>query len=941
MKTFTSLRLQKEMRTIEALGKSYFGGLEEENVKNNFTLIYELLDEVCDFGLPQNTESETLKLYITTEGVKSERALSEIGSKIAIQTTGAVAWRRPDIKYRKNEAFVDVIESVNLIMSQKGTILRADVSGSVMMRAYLSGMPECKFGLNDHLMLEKESKSGPNRREFESETQMPPRNTVELDDCQFHQCVRLTNFESSRTISFIPPDGEFELMKYRTTENINLPFRIYAVANEVGKTRLEYKVSVKSHFSAKIFAQNVVLKVPTPPNTCNTLIKESTGKAKYVGSENCVVWKIQRFQGQQELFLSIEAELTVTTSKKAWSRPPISMDFQVLMFTASGFMVRFLKIFEKSNYQSVKWVRYMTKAGSYQVKVRLLSLYYVTIRITYPCSFRDNNFLPEESSHTIAIPNNLDIVSLIFNPSSNFPYYKRKRTSGYFMDYSTKTKVSFKKLKQDSLSLAAGLIHIKKLSKWDVVAICAPNHIHFPLAVFGTLIAGGTVSPINPTYTLDELIYQLLDCKAKYIFVYEDLLENVLKAADNVGIPHANIFTLPNLGKPSKNASEVQTLSSLLIPTKNFIKPTFTFAEIRNNPAYLCYSSGTTGKPKGVITTHFNMVSNVLQFCFMEKESLALDSEMWVAILPFFHIYGLTILMHASILSEIPVILHQKFDLVDFLESIQRFKITRIRLAPPVVLALANHPIVDKYDLSSVKVVSSGAAPLTAELSEKLRKRMNVIVKQGYGMTEMSPISHMEIDSDVVPGSVGVLMPNCEALIVDPVTQKRLGVRKEGELWVRGPMVMKGYLNNEEATRSTLDEDGWLHTGDIAYADEGRHFFIVDRLKELIKYKGYQVAPSELEGVLSTHPAVADAAVVGIPVEGVGEYPRAYVVLRPDFHGKEEQVVNDIIRFMETKTAPHKWLRGGVEVVDTIPKSASGKILRRMLKEEVSLKAKL
>ncbi|KAJ1549266.1 hypothetical protein HK096_000252, partial [Nowakowskiella sp. JEL0078] len=258
-----------------------------------------------------------------------EKKKSEQGSKIAIHATGAVAWRRPDVKYRKNEAFVDVIESVNLIMSQKGTILRADVSGSIMMRAYLSGMPECKFGLNDQVILDRE-KSGSNlgisRREYESVTK--GQNTVELDDCQFHQCVRLTNFENSRTISFIPPDGEFELMKYRTTENINLPFRIYAVANEVGKSRLEYKVSVRSHFSTKIFAQNVVLKIPTPPNTSNTVINASVGKAKYVGSENCIVWKIQRFQGQQELFLSAEAELTVTTTKKAWSRPPILMDFQ-------------------------------------------------------------------------------------------------------------------------------------------------------------------------------------------------------------------------------------------------------------------------------------------------------------------------------------------------------------------------------------------------------------------------------------------------------------------------------------------------------------------------------------------------------------------------------------------------------------------------------------
>ncbi|KAJ3008753.1 hypothetical protein HKX48_008370 [Thoreauomyces humboldtii] len=348
---------------VTGLGRSYFGKFDEDAVKSNFTLIYELLDEICDFGFPQNTEAETLKLYITTEGVRSERAMQEQGSKIAIQATGAVAWRRPDIKYRKNEAFLDVVESVNLLMSAKGTILRADVSGQVLMRAYLSGMPECKFGLNDKVLLEKEGKAP-----TASSSGKRAAGAVELDDCQFHQCVKLGNYERDRTINFIPPDGECELMKYRTTENINLPFRVHAVVVEISKNRMEFKVSVRSQFSSKIFAQNVQLKIPVPTNTSGVRCLVTAGKGKYVGSENAIVWKISRFQGQQEYLLSAEAELTNTTTKKAWSRPPISMDFQVLMFTASGLMVRFLKIFEKSNYPSVKWVRYMTKPGTYQIR---------------------------------------------------------------------------------------------------------------------------------------------------------------------------------------------------------------------------------------------------------------------------------------------------------------------------------------------------------------------------------------------------------------------------------------------------------------------------------------------------------------------------------------------------------------------------------------------
>ncbi|CAJ0864845.1 15327_t:CDS:10, partial [Entrophospora sp. SA101] len=338
------------------IGKSYFGKLDEEAVKNNFVLIYELLDEILDFGYPQNSETETLKLYITTEGVRSERALKTDSSKITNQATGATSWRRSDIKYRKNEAFIDVIESVNLLMSTKGTILRADVSGQIMMRAYLSGTPECKFGLNDKILLDKDS------------SQRSRTNAVEIDDFQFHQCVKLGKFDSDRTITFVPPDGEFELMRYRTTENVILPFRVHPVVNEIGKSRVEYRVTVKATFSSKLYANEVVLRIPTPLNTANINIRVVSGKAKYVPAENHIFWRIPRFQGQQEITLSGEAELSATTIKKVWSRPPISMDFQVLMFTSSGLLVRFLKVFEKSNYKSVKWVRYMTKAGSYQIR---------------------------------------------------------------------------------------------------------------------------------------------------------------------------------------------------------------------------------------------------------------------------------------------------------------------------------------------------------------------------------------------------------------------------------------------------------------------------------------------------------------------------------------------------------------------------------------------
>ena len=369
---------------LVGLGKSYFGKFDEEAVKNNFVLVYELLDgmrnftsslllrsivsnpasrsEILDFGYPQNTETDTLKMYITTEGVKTERTMED-SSKITMQATGALSWRRSDIKYRKNEAFVDVIEDVNLLMSATGTVLRADVNGQIVMRAYLSGTPECKFGLNDRLLLDGDSLSAPSGNTAGTKATKAAAGSVTLEDCQFHQCVKLGKFDADRIISFVPPDGEFELMRYRATENVNLPFKVHAIVNELGKTKVEYSIAIKSNYGNKLFATNVVVRVPTPLNTAKITERTSQGKAKYEPEQNNIVWKIPRFTGQSEYVLSAEASLTSMTNQKAWSRPPLSLTFSLLMFTSSGLLVRYLKVFEKSNYSSVKWVRYMTRGG--------------------------------------------------------------------------------------------------------------------------------------------------------------------------------------------------------------------------------------------------------------------------------------------------------------------------------------------------------------------------------------------------------------------------------------------------------------------------------------------------------------------------------------------------------------------------------------------------
>ncbi|KAI3475326.1 hypothetical protein L1887_63304 [Cichorium endivia] len=295
---------------------------------------------------------------VAGQGVQSQRPTIEDSSKITMQATGAMSWRRDNIKYRKNEAFVDVIEDVNLLVSANGTVLRADVNGAIEMRAYLSGMPECKFGLNDRLTLGENGADtsldgGPIGNMGGNKATKAAAGSVTLEDVSLHQCVKLSSFTNDRTISFIPPDGSFQLMNYRATENVNLPFKVQAIVNEVGKSKVEYSIAIKANYGTKLFATNVVVKIPTPLNTADISSRTSQGKAKYEPSENAIVWKIARFTGQSEFVLSAEASLTTMTNVKAWSRPPLSMQFSLLMFTSSGLLVRYLKVFEKSNYSSV------------------------------------------------------------------------------------------------------------------------------------------------------------------------------------------------------------------------------------------------------------------------------------------------------------------------------------------------------------------------------------------------------------------------------------------------------------------------------------------------------------------------------------------------------------------------------------------------------------
>ena len=310
---------------LVAVFKGYFGGaFDEDTVRDNFPLVYELLDEVMDFGYPQACSVDMLKTFILQEGDMTDRVRAFQNATLApAQVTGAVSWRREGIKYRKNEVFLDVVEHVNLLMSSNGQVLKADVAGEIVMKTFLTGMPECKFGINDKLMMQSEGK----KKES---------GAVEMEDVSFHQCVKLGKFDQDKSVTFIPPDGEFVLMKYRVSENINLPFKVSAIVKELGRTRLEMTVKVKAQYTS-VVGINVIVRIPLPANTAKVTCAPSQGKAKYEPETSELVWRMSKFPGAAEYSLSGEVEMSarIDDSKKAWSRPPISMEFNGIFLSLS------------------------------------------------------------------------------------------------------------------------------------------------------------------------------------------------------------------------------------------------------------------------------------------------------------------------------------------------------------------------------------------------------------------------------------------------------------------------------------------------------------------------------------------------------------------------------------------------------------------------------
>ena len=466
--------------------------------------------------------------------------------------------------------------------------------------------------------------------------------------------------------------------------------------------------------------------------------------------------------------------------------------------------------------------------------------------------------------------------------------------------------ISYRQLDERTAALA-GALSKRGIGRGDVVAIYMPNLPEYALIFHGVLRANATNTTANPLYTAHELAHQLRDSGARMLFTIAPFLDTAREAAAEVGLSDVVVV--------GESLGDEPTLADLLAEGVEPPEPEVDHAE---DLAVIPYSSGTTGLPKGVMLTHRNLVANILQ---VDEAIPVGEQDTLIGVLPSFHIYGMTVIMNMGLRNGATILTMPRFDLEGFLDLIEKHRVTMSYVVPPIALALAKHPAVEGRDLSTLRVIMSGAAPLGDELAKAVSERVGVPTIQGYGMTELSPVTHVAPIGSQKGGSIGPPIPGTECRIVDPETGEDA---ERGELWIRGPQVMKGYLNNEEATRETIDADGWLHTGDVAEKDAEGYYAIVDRLKELIKYKGFQVPPAELEAILINHPAVADCAVIGVPDEEAGELPKAFVVTSGDASDDE------LMEFVAEKVSPQKKVRL-IERIEQIPKSASGKILRREL----------
>ncbi|XP_011063256.1 PREDICTED: 4-coumarate--CoA ligase 1-like [Acromyrmex echinatior] len=469
------------------------------------------------------------------------------------------------------------------------------------------------------------------------------------------------------------------------------------------------------------------------------------------------------------------------------------------------------------------------------------------------------------------------------------------------------------------------------LKKGDVVALVAPNFPDTVLSCLGISSGGFIVTTINPMYTAEEMMIQLLRANAKAIITSTSVASTAF-AAKRACLSHKTPFIVIDDKTGSMPEGSIP-FSDLITRGKSL--PPVNLDRTCDDIAILPFSSGTTGLPKGVMLTHRNLVSNIMM---VQKSietfqySTSIFQDVIPAVLPFFHIYGMNALIFPRLCFGAKIITIPKFVPETFIDVLEKNKVTALFCVPPIVLFLTASPLVKKHHFHHMHFIMSGAAPLAETDVDRFYEKYNIDsqiceFRQGYGLTETSPVSF--IGNRRKYSSIGQNIASCQARLVDVTTQKDISTSGQtGELWIKGPHIMKGYLNDEDATKNTLTEDGWLKTGDIAYYDEDFDFYITDRLKELIKVKGFQVPPAELEALLRMHPDVEEAAVIGIPHERYGEVPKAFIVVKENKKPTEDDIKN----FIKGKVSEYKQLRGGITFVDNIPKNPSGKILRSKMK---------
>lgn len=486
---------------------------------------------------------------------------------------------------------------------------------------------------------------------------------------------------------------------------------------------------------------------------------------------------------------------------------------------------------------------------------------------------------------------------------------------------------------------------------WDkVVGVFSFNSIDYMMATFAVHRLSGIATPANAAYSYEELEHQLKMAGAKALITCVPLLETALKAAKAVGIPEDKIFIMEIAMGPKASTVPFKTLDDLVLEARSLpeLEPlVWSKGQGARQVAYLSFSSGTSGLPKAVMIAHRNVIANIMQAYWYDSVGRAekgVVTQTSLGLLPFSHIYGMIVICHAEMYRGDEVIVLPRFEFKQLLGVIQKFKINFLYLVPPIIIQLLRNPAeCAKYDLSSVRFLYTGAAPLGEETQEELGKSFPTWgVGQGYGMTETSTVTCSTSENDVMSGTSGSLVPGFRAKIIGEDGKEITGYEQRGELWVQSPSITLGYYNNEKATAEAYvyDNDGrWLRTGDVVVvrlSPKGHeHFAIVDRLKELIKTKGHQVAPAELEAHLLAHPAVHDCTVIPIPDENAGEVPKAFVVKSAEVASKpDEEIAKEIYKHVEDHKARYKWLKGGIEFIDAIPRSPSGKILRRMLKDK-------